>query len=115
LMISRRHVTDLIGLTEAERTGLAEILQRLTAGYNRIFETPFPYSMGIHQRPTDGKPHDEWHLHIHFYPPLLRSASIRKFMVGFELLASPHRDLNPEEAAEKLRGLSEVHYRDEKS
>lgn len=103
LVMSRRHCTDLAVLSEAERDGLADILQRLTAGYNRVFQAPFPYSMGIHQRPTDGGAHEKWHLHLHFYPPLLRSASIRKFMVGFEMLGGPQRDITPEAAAQRLR------------
>jgi UDPglucose--hexose-1-phosphate uridylyltransferase len=81
-------------------------LRRLTSGYDKLFETFFPYSMGFHQRPTDGQPHLEWHFHAHFYPPLLRSAAVRKFMVGYELLASPQRDITPEDAAARLR---EVH------
>ena len=87
-----------------ERDGLAEVLSRLTALYDRLFATPFPYSMGIHQRPR-GQAAEQFVLHIHFYPPLLRSASIRKFMVGFELLAMPQRDLTAEEAASRLRAL----------
>ena len=79
------------------------MLRLLVQRYDRLFDTRFPYSMGIHQAPTDGLPHPEWHLHLHFYPPLLRSASVRKFMVGYELLAEPQRDLTPEEAAERLR------------
>ena len=78
---------------------------RVTRGYDHVFDAPFPYSMGLHQRPTDGQPHDAWHLHAHFYPPLLRSATIRKFMVGFELLGMPQRDITPETAAERLRAL----------
>jgi UDPglucose--hexose-1-phosphate uridylyltransferase len=68
--------------------------------------------MGFHQRPTDGEEHMEWHFHAHFFPPLLRSATIKKFMVGFELLASPQRDVTPERAAERLRELPEKHYLD---
>ena len=71
--------------------------------YDRLFDAPFPYSMGFHQRPTDGAVHAEWQMHAHFYPPLLRSATIRKFMVGFEMLGSPQRDLTPEAAAARLR------------
>ena len=84
---------------------LAEVVKKLTASYDRLFNTPFPYSMGFHQRPTDGKDHPEWHLHAHFFPPLLRSASVRKFMVGFELLGTPQRDITPELAAQRLREL----------
>jgi len=80
------------------------ILKRLTAKYDSVFETSFPYSMGFHLRPTDSEPHAEWHMHAHFYPPLLRSATVRKFMVGYEMLATPQRDVTPESAAERLRG-----------
>lgn len=103
LICSRRHVRDLVELQDVERDSLADVLQRLTAGYNRIFNTSFPYSMGIHQRPTDGLPHEHWHLHLHFYPPLLRSATVRKFMVGFEMLGGPQRDITAEAAAARLR------------
>jgi hypothetical protein len=74
-----------------------------TATYDQVFETPFPYSMGLHPAPCDGNQHPEWQFHAHFYPPLLRSATIRKFMVGFELLGGPQRDITPESAAETLR------------
>ena len=112
LLLSKRHVRDLAALQEAERDDLADILKRLTTRYDNLFETSFPYSMGFHRAPTDGEPHPEWHLHAHFYPPLLRSASIRKFMVGYEMLASPQRDITPEQAATQLRALSEEHFLD---
>ena len=104
-VIAKRHVTAIDGLSGEERDGLADILKRLTARYDRLFGVSFPYSMGFHQRPTDGQEHDEWHLHLHFYPPLLRSATVRKFLVGYEMLATPQRDLTPEAAAERLRAL----------
>ncbi|MFZ0418502.1 MAG: UDP-glucose--hexose-1-phosphate uridylyltransferase [Candidatus Sulfotelmatobacter sp.] len=110
LLLSKRHVADIDMLDAAERVGLADILKRLTTRYDNLFQTSFPYSMGFHQRPTDGNDHAEWHFHAHFFPPLLRSATIRKFMVGFELLASPQRDMTPEFAAEKLRESPEQHY-----
>jgi len=103
LVLPLRPVAYLEQLTEEERDGFAAILQTVTSGYNRVFETPFPYSMGLHPAPYDGEPHDEWHLHAHFFPPLLRSATVRKFMVGFELLGSPQRDITAESAAETLR------------
>jgi UDPglucose--hexose-1-phosphate uridylyltransferase len=115
LVLSKRHVADIAALNAQERAGLADILKKLTTRYDNLFLTLFPYSMGFHQRPTDGEPHEEWHFHAHFFPPLLRSASIKKFMVGFELLASPQRDLTPELAADKLRGLAEEHYLSAKS
>jgi UDPglucose--hexose-1-phosphate uridylyltransferase len=110
MVVSRRPVGAITDLDEEERRGLADVLKRLTTRYDNLFKVSFPYSMGFHQRPTDGKPHPEWHLHAHFYPPLLRSATVRKFMVGFELLGEPQRDITPESAAERLREQSEQHY-----
>ncbi len=110
LVVSRRHVADIGGLDGRGRTALADILKQLTTRYDNLFEISFPYSMGFHQRPTDGREHPEWHFHAHFLPPLLRSATVRKFMVGFELLASPQRDITPESAAERLRRVSPEHY-----
>ncbi|HXW15158.1 MAG TPA: UDP-glucose--hexose-1-phosphate uridylyltransferase [Terriglobia bacterium] len=107
MLIGRRHAAALDELTEDERAGLADILKRLTTRYDHLFEVSFPYSMGFHQRPTDGAPHPEWHLHAHFYPPLLRSATVRKFMVGYEMLGTPQRDLTPETAAQRLREMPE--------
>ncbi len=103
LIVPRDSVAGLDELGPAERRALAELLARLTAGYDALFGAPFPYTMGIHQCPTDGRPYPHFTLHAHFYPPLLRSASIRKFMVGFEMLGMPQRDLTPEAAAERLR------------
>jgi UDPglucose--hexose-1-phosphate uridylyltransferase len=105
LVLPRRSVARFEDLNEAEREGLAGILRQLTAGYNRVFDSPFPYSTGFHPAPADGVEHPEWTLHAHFYPPLLRSATVRKFMVGFELLGSPQRDITPESAAETLRAV----------
>jgi UDPglucose--hexose-1-phosphate uridylyltransferase len=105
MVVSKRHLTGIDALTDAEREGLADILKRTTARYDRLFGVSFPYSMGFHQRPTDGAPHDEWHFHAHFFPPLLRSATVRKFLVGYEMLATPQRDITPEAAAERLRGV----------
>ena len=111
LVISRRPVRALPDLLPAERAGLADILKQLTTRYDNLFQISFPYSMGFHQQPSDGVAHPEWHLHAHFYPPLLRSATVRKFMVGFELLAEPQRDITAESAAERLREQSAEHYR----
>ncbi len=110
MLLAQRHVASLLDLAKPEITALADILQRLTTRYDNLFEISFPYSMGFHQAPVNDGPHPEWHLHAHFYPPLLRSASVRKFMVGFEMLASPQRDLTPEMAAERLHLLSDVRY-----
>jgi UDPglucose--hexose-1-phosphate uridylyltransferase len=112
MLISRRCVSSLPALTAEERNGLADILRRLTIRYDNLFQTAFPYTMGFHQQPTDGAEHPGFHLHAHFYPPLLRSATVRKFMVGYEMLATPQRDITPESAAKQLRGLSEQHYLD---
>jgi UDPglucose--hexose-1-phosphate uridylyltransferase len=103
LILSRAHLTGMDAFSPAQQHGLADILKQLTTGYDRLFSTPFPYTMGFHQRPTDGEVHAECHFHGHFYPPLLRSATVRKFMVGFEMLAMPQRDITPEAAAERLR------------
>jgi len=106
LLLSRRHLSGLDQLSARQRDGLADILRSLTGLYDKVFGVPFPYSMGFHQSPCDGRKHPEWHLHAHFYPPLLRSATVRKFMVGYELLAEPQRDITPESAAERLRALA---------
>ncbi len=111
LVISKRHTGSLPDLTREEVWGLADLLRRLTARYDNLFQVSFPYSMGFHQSPVDGKPYPIGHLHAHFYPPLLRSATVRKFMVGYEMLAMPQRDITPEAAAERLRQMSDVHYK----
>jgi UDPglucose--hexose-1-phosphate uridylyltransferase len=110
LLLARRHTGDIASLDPVERSSLADIFKQLTTRYDNLFEISFPYSMGFHQSPTDGEAHPEWHFHAHFYPPLLRSATIRKFMVGYEMLASPQRDITPEVAAATLRNLSGTHY-----
>ncbi len=112
LLISRRCVSALDDLHEEERTALADILRQATVRYDNLFRTSFPYTMGFHQRPTDGGDYPEFHLHAHFYPPLLRSATIRKFMVGYEMLAQPQRDITAEAAAARLRNVPAQHYRD---
>lgn len=139
LLLPHRHVDNLENLNSREVASLADIIRRLTARYDNLFETSFPYSMGFHQIPVKSQQIDEsvalihskslnkqgftqsntpfaemkeaWHLHAHYYPPLLRSATVRKFMVGFEMLASPQRDLTPEYAAEQLRSLGDLHFR----
>ena len=107
MILSRRHLGLFPELTSDERDALADILKRLTTRYDNLFDISFPYTMGFHQSPVDGTPHPEWHFHAHFYPPLLRSATVRKFMVGFEMLGMPQRDITPEDAAARLRALSE--------
>jgi UDPglucose--hexose-1-phosphate uridylyltransferase len=97
------HCGSLAQYDAAERLSLARAMKALVTQYDRLFGAPFPYSMGFHQRPTDGEDHDEWHAHAHYYPPLLRSATVRKYMVGYEMLAQPQRDLTAEDAAQHLR------------
>ena len=109
LLLSRRHLGALPELSDDERDGLADALKRLTTRFNNLFQTSFPYTMGLHQSPTGESGHPEWHFHAHFYPPLLRSATVRKFMVGFEMLGMPQRDITPEDAAQRLRVCSEEH------
>jgi UDPglucose--hexose-1-phosphate uridylyltransferase len=111
LLLPRFPVQRITALDDAARDALASILRRLTTRYDNLFRTSFPYSMGWHGAPFDGLDHSHWTLHAHFYPPLLRSATVRKFMVGFEMLAEAQRDLTPEQAAERLRAASETHYR----
>ncbi|MGD1893409.1 MAG: UDP-glucose--hexose-1-phosphate uridylyltransferase [Cyclobacteriaceae bacterium] len=111
MIISKRHIQSILQFTDEEKTAYAKILQQLTTRYDNLFETSFPYSAGIHQAPTDGMDHLEWHFHHHFYPPLLRSATVKKFMVGYEMLGDPQRDITPEMAAEQLRKLPDVHYK----
>ena len=110
LLISRRSVSALQDLNGDERNALADILRQITVRYDNLFKTSFPYTMGFHQRPTDGEAHPEFHLHAHFYPPLLRSATVRKFMVGYEMLAMPQRDITAETAAQWLREVPAKHY-----
>lgn len=112
LFLSRRHLAALDELSSDERGLLGDILKRITTRYDNLFQTPFPYSMGFHQRPSDKNAYPECHFHAHYYPPLLRSATVQKFMVGYEMFATPQRDITPEAAAARLRELSEIHYRD---
>jgi UDPglucose--hexose-1-phosphate uridylyltransferase len=106
LLISREDIHTLAELGQEARKALASILRRITARYDRLFSTSFPYSMGWHQAPGTSNNPEAWRLHAHFYPPLLRSASVRKFMVGYEMLAEPQRDLTPEQAAQRLRAIN---------
>jgi galactose-1-phosphate uridylyltransferase-like protein len=111
LLIPRRRVLRLPDLTDVERVALARILKSCLTRYDNLFETSFPYSMGWHGAPTEAEDFEHWQLHAHFYPPLLRSATVKKFMVGYELLAEPQRDITAEQAAQRLRDLSTVHYK----
>jgi UDPglucose--hexose-1-phosphate uridylyltransferase len=110
MLLGKRHVSGIDELRDGERDGLADVLKRITTRYDNLFEVSCPYSMGLHQRPTDGEEHPEWHFHAHFFPPLLRSATVKKFMVGYEMLATPQRDITAELAAARLREMSERHY-----
>ena len=111
LLLPRRHVLRLPDLTDAERESLSEVLQALLIRYDNLFDTSFPYSMGWHGAPNEAGDLGHWQLHAHFYPPLLRSADVKKFMVGYEMLAEAQRDLTAEQAAERLRGLPSKHYK----
>lgn len=111
IVVAHRNVARLTDLTSAEVSALAQVFRQLTTRYDNLFEISFPYSMGFHQAPFDGQSHPEWILHAHFYPPLLRSATVRKFMVGYEMLGMPQRDITPESAAQRLNSLSDVHYK----
>jgi UDPglucose--hexose-1-phosphate uridylyltransferase len=115
MIISKRHVPYIIDLTKDERKSFSDVIKRVTTKYDNLFDISFPYSAGIHQAPVNDGNHPEWHLHMHFYPPLLRSATVKKFMVGYEMMANAQRDITPEYAAERLRELSEVHYKQRKS
>ncbi len=111
MIVSKRKIKNLLHFSEAEKLSLASMIRDLTTKYDNLFEMSFPYSAGIHQSPTDGEVHPEWHFHMHFYPPLLRNAEVKKFMVGYEMLAEPQRDITPEQSAEVLKGLSLMHYK----
>lgn len=110
LLAPRRPIASMAGMTVDDEKALSDIMKRVTIRYDNLFQVSFPYTMGFHQAPTDGKKHPHWHMHAHFYPPLLRSATVQKFMVGFEMLAMPQRDITAEQAAERLRELPEFHY-----
>ncbi len=111
MIIPKRPLQNILQFTAEEKQAYAEMLKQLTILYDNLFETSFPYSAGLHQAPTDGLEHSEWHFHHHFYPPLLRSATVKKFMVGYEMLGDPQRDITAEHSAEQLRNLPKVHYK----
>jgi UDPglucose--hexose-1-phosphate uridylyltransferase len=111
MIVSKRTVNKINDFTSEEVSYFALILKQLTTKYDNLFETSFPYSSGIHQAPTDGEEHPEWHFHMHFYPPLLRSATVKKFMVGYEMMGESQRDMTPEKSAAMLREQSNVHYK----
>ena len=111
LLLPGRKLARITELSASQQLSLGAILRDITARYDNLFECSFPYSMGWHGAPFTGDDSAHWQLHAHFYPPLLRSASVRKFMVGYEMLAEAQRDLSPEQAAERLRQQSPVHFR----
>ncbi|WP_312134716.1 UDP-glucose--hexose-1-phosphate uridylyltransferase [Sphingobacterium sp.] len=111
MIVSRRHVQDISQFTDQEKEDLAKIVKELTVRYDNIFKTSFPYSAGMHQAPVNSEDQQHWHWHMHFYPPLLRSASVKKFMVGYEMLANPQRDITAERAAEIIKEQSTTHYK----
>ncbi|MBP6557692.1 MAG: UDP-glucose--hexose-1-phosphate uridylyltransferase [Flavobacterium sp.] len=111
IIISKRHFGNIIAMSNEETKAFAEIIKGITVKYDNLFETSFPYSSGIHQAPTDRVSHPEWHFHMHFYPPLLRSATVKKFMVGYEMLGEAQRDISPEQSAKILRNLPNTHYK----
>jgi UDPglucose--hexose-1-phosphate uridylyltransferase len=109
-VIAKRHLQSFIDLNSEEEAALADLMRRVCVRYDNLFEASFPYSMGFYSAPTDGAPHPYWRFHAEYYPPLLRSASIKKFLVGYEMTADPQRDLTAEQATSKLRELSEVRF-----
>jgi len=111
MIVSRRHVQDIGQFTDQEKEDLAKTIKELTVRYDNIFKTSFPYSAGMHQAPVNSEDQQHWHWHMHFYPPLLRSASVKKFMVGYEMLANPQRDITAERAAEIIKEQSTTHYK----
>lgn len=110
MIVPKRHVPSILDLNEQEIVDYASILKILTIKYDNLFETSFPYSAGIHQSPTNGQNNKHWHMHMSFYPPLLRSAEVKKFMVGYEMFANPQRDITAEQAAKRLRDCNSTHY-----
>ena len=110
MIVPKRHVSSILDLNEQEIADYASILKILTIKYDNLFETSFPYSAGIHQSPTNGQDNKHWHMHMSFYPPLLRSAEVKKFMVGYEMFANPQRDITAEQAAKRLRDCNSSHY-----
>mgnify|MGYP000011732340 CR=1 FL=1 len=110
ILLPRFNVQRMNELDDVQAESLADILSQITIRYDNLFQCDFPYSMGWHGAPFDGKPHPEWALHGHFFPPLLRSSTVKKFMVGYEMLAEAQRDITPEQAAQRLRELPAKHY-----
>ena len=112
LILPKEQISSIKEMSKAQVRAYAEIIKLLTVKYDNLFETSFPYLSGIHQAPVDGGAYLECTFHMHFYPPLLRSATIKKFMVGYEMLGGAQRDMTPEKCAELLRNTSDVHYKE---
>ncbi|SDL52337.1 UTP-hexose-1-phosphate uridylyltransferase /UDP-glucose-hexose-1-phosphate uridylyltransferase [Maridesulfovibrio ferrireducens] len=112
MLLPKAHMGAITDMNDSQKKDLADSLVRMGIRFDNLFETSFPYSMGIHQRPARENGGDHWHWHIHYYPPLLRSATVRKFMVGFELMGMPQRDITAEQSAKRLRDLPEIHFQD---
>lgn len=110
MILPKSHMSSILEMDARQKIDLADAMVRLGIRYDNLFQTSFSYSMGIHQQPSDGREHPHWHFHMHYYPPLLRSRSVKKFMVGFEMMAMPQRDLTAEAAAARIREQAEVHY-----
>ncbi|MBU2872071.1 UDP-glucose--hexose-1-phosphate uridylyltransferase [Colwellia sp. E2M01] len=111
LVLPRHNISRMTDLTKSQEESLADIIRQITIRYDNLFKCSFPYSMGWHGAPFDGEVHEEWTLHAHFFPPLLRSATVKKFMVGYEMMAEAQRDITPEQAAQRLRDLPDTHYK----
>ncbi|KAJ2888862.1 galactose-1-phosphate uridyl transferase [Coemansia asiatica] len=112
MIVAKSHISNINQLNDQQTRDLAQVMQGLTCRYDNLFQCSFPYSMGLHQSPTASHPDAACcHLHLHFYPPLLRNSTVRKFLVGFEMMAEPQRDLTAEQAAARLRALSSIHYK----
>ncbi len=113
MVLPKTHILRMNDLDDGQRSALANVLKQLLVRYDNLFEVSFPYSMGWHGAPFNGQANVHWQLHAHFYPPLLRSATVRKFMVGYEMMAESQRDLTAEQAADRLRSLSTTHYKEQ--
>ncbi|MEL7006597.1 MAG: galactose-1-phosphate uridylyltransferase, partial [Bacteroidota bacterium] len=111
MIAPKKPYSNILELESRDKKQFAEAIKWLTVRYDNLFNISFPYSSGIHQAPTDGKEHPEWHWHMSFYPPLLRSATVKKFMVGYEMFGNPQRDITPERSAEMLRDAAQIHYK----
>jgi UDPglucose--hexose-1-phosphate uridylyltransferase len=105
MIIPKQHHTNIAEISDQETLAFADAISKITKAYDQLFQCSFPYSSGIHQAPTNGQLNNHWHWHMSFYPPLLRSATVKKFMVGYEMFGSPQRDITAEQAAERLKML----------